>query len=40
MPSDYSGVLFIEADDRGAWKLPLLRELEAAEIAVNWQRAR
>ena len=40
IPSDYSGVLFIEADDRGAWKLDLLRELEAAEIAVDWRRAR
>ena len=40
IPSDYSGVLFIEADDRGAWKLDLLRELEAAEIEVDWRRAR
>lgn len=40
MPSDYSGVLFIEADDRGAWKLELLRELQAAEIPIDWQRIR
>jgi predicted nucleotide-binding protein len=40
IPSDYSGVLFIEADDRGAWKLPLLRELHAAEIPVSWERVR
>ena len=40
IPSDYSGVLFIEADDRGAWKLDLLRELEAADITVDWRRAR
>jgi predicted nucleotide-binding protein len=39
IPSDYGGVLFIEADDRGAWKLPLLHELEAAEIPINWRNA-
>jgi predicted nucleotide-binding protein len=40
IPSDYGGVLFIEADDRGAWKLDLLLELEAAEIQVDWRRVR
>jgi predicted nucleotide-binding protein len=40
IPSDYGGVLFIEADDRGAWKLDLLHELEAAEIQVDWRRVR
>ena len=40
MPSDYGGVLFIEADDRGAWKLDLLHELESAGIQVDWRRAR
>jgi predicted nucleotide-binding protein len=40
IPSDYNGVLLIEADDRGGWKLPLLRELEAAGIPIAWRRAR
>jgi predicted nucleotide-binding protein len=40
IPSDYGGVLFVEADARGAWKLDLLRELEAVGIAVDWRRAR
>lgn len=40
IPSDYRGVLFIQADDHGAWKFNLLRELAAAEISVNWQRVK
>ena len=40
IPSDYSGILFVEADSSGAWKLPLLRELEASEITVDWKQAR
>jgi predicted nucleotide-binding protein len=38
IPSDYHGVLLIEADDRGAWKVDLLRELQASGITINWQR--
>lgn len=40
LPSDFEGVLIIEADETGAWKLPLLQELVAASIAVDWRRAR
>jgi predicted nucleotide-binding protein len=40
IPSDYGGVLFIEADEGGGWKLGLLRELEAAGISVSWRHAK
>lgn len=40
IPSDYGGVLLIEADQRGAWKVDLLRELQAAGVPVDWQRIR
>lgn len=40
VPSDYNGVLFIEADDGGGWKLGLLRELEEAGIPIAWRRAK
>jgi predicted nucleotide-binding protein len=39
IPSDYSGILLIEADSRGGWKLPLLRELQEADISVEWAQA-
>lgn len=39
IPSDYGGILLIEADSRGGWKLPLLRELQEADISVDWARA-
>lgn len=39
IPSDYSGIVLVEADGRGAWKLDLLRELDAADITVDWKRA-
>jgi predicted nucleotide-binding protein len=39
IPSDYSGILLVEADSRGGWKLPLLRELQEADIVVHWARA-
>jgi predicted nucleotide-binding protein len=40
IPSDYSGVLFIQVDDHGGWKFDLLRELAEAEISVDWRRAK
>lgn len=39
IPSDYQGVLFIPLDDGGAWKLPLAREIKAAGIEVDLNRA-
>ncbi|MGZ9129670.1 MAG: TIR domain-containing protein [Candidatus Binatia bacterium] len=35
IPSDYSGVLFTEIDDRGAWRLELARELKTAGFLVD-----
>ena len=39
LPSDYSGVAFVEYDDRGAWRLELARELKAAGFAVDMNLA-
>ena len=33
--SDYDGVLYVEMDDGEAWKIKLVRELQAAEYAVD-----
>ena len=38
-PSDYSGVLFIELDDRGAWRLALAREMKAAGFNIDMNLA-
>lgn len=35
IPSDYSGVLLIQLDAAGAWRLELLRELRAAGLPVD-----
>jgi predicted nucleotide-binding protein len=35
VPSDYSGVLYINFDAAGAWKLELLRELKAAKLPID-----
>ena len=35
LPSDYSGVLYIEHDDRGAWKLDLVKEMKQAGLHVD-----
>lgn len=35
IPSDYTGVLFIEMDSRDGWKRDLARELQAAKIPFN-----
>lgn len=37
--SDYKGVLFIEYDNKGAWKLKIARELKAAGIDIDLNRA-
>ncbi len=34
-PSDYQGVLYIELDDRGRWRIDLGRELRAAGLPVR-----
>jgi predicted nucleotide-binding protein len=39
IPSDYSGVLYVELDNRGAWKLELAKELKAAGFTVDMNRA-
>lgn len=39
MPSDYSGVLYIELDERGAWRLQLAKELRAAGLRVDMNKA-
>lgn len=35
IPSDYSGVLYVEMDERGAWRLDLAKELKEAQYAVD-----
>lgn len=35
IPSDLAGLIYIPLDDSGAWRLTLLKELEAAGIAVD-----
>jgi predicted nucleotide-binding protein len=35
IPSDYGGVLFVELDDKGAWKLPLAGELREAGLEID-----
>jgi len=39
IPSDYSGVLYQELDDKGAWRLELARELKAAGLNVDMNKA-
>lgn len=39
IPSDYSGVLFVSLDDAGAWKLRLAREMKAAGLEIDMNRA-
>jgi predicted nucleotide-binding protein len=35
LPSDYSGVLFIEYDNEGAWRFKLAKELKACGYRIN-----
>jgi predicted nucleotide-binding protein len=37
-PSDYSGVVYIRADDAGSWRFTLVRELRAAGFDVDANR--
>ncbi|MEZ6193959.1 MAG: nucleotide-binding protein [Phycisphaerales bacterium] len=39
IPSDYQGVLFIPADEAGAWKLQLAKEMKAAGLPVDMNDA-
>ncbi len=39
IPSDYSGVLFVKLDDSGAWKLHLAKEMKAAGLPVDMNKA-
>jgi predicted nucleotide-binding protein len=39
IPSDYSGVLYQEIDEKGAWRWELAKELKAANFEVDMNRA-
>lgn len=39
IPSDYAGVLYIELDERGAWRLHVAKELRAAGLTVDMNDA-
>lgn len=39
IPSDYSGVLYIKLDEAGGWRLALAKEMKAAELPVDMNRA-
>lgn len=36
LPSDINGVLYIEYDKAGGWKMELLKDLESAGFNINW----
>jgi predicted nucleotide-binding protein len=38
VPSDFSGVGYVDMDDRGAWKAELLKELDGAGYTVDWRK--
>lgn len=39
IPSDYSGVLYIQLDEQGAWSLALAKEMKAAGLPVDMNLA-
>ena len=39
IPSDYSGVLYVKLDTDGAWRLNLAKELNAAGLPVDMNKA-
>ena len=39
IPSDYAGVLYVKLDDVGGWRLALAKEMKAAELPVDMNRA-
>jgi predicted nucleotide-binding protein len=39
VPSDFAGIVYIDMDERGAWKPDLLKELVAAGYRIDWAKA-
>jgi len=39
IPSDYAGVLYVQLDEQGAWRLTLAKEMKAAELPVDMNKA-
>ncbi len=39
IPSDYAGVVYIPLDDKGAWRIGLVKELQAAGFDADANRA-
>ena len=39
VPSDYHGVVYLDLDGKGAWRLELAREMKAAGIEVDMNKA-
>jgi len=39
IPSDYSGVLYQEFDEKGSWRFELARELKAAGLSIDMNKA-
>jgi predicted nucleotide-binding protein len=39
IPSDYSGVLYVKLDGDGGWRLNLAKELKAAGLPVDMNKA-
>jgi predicted nucleotide-binding protein len=39
VPSDIAGVIYVDMDERGAWKAELLRELSSAGYEPDWPKA-
>lgn len=39
IPSDYDGVIFVPLDKNGAWHLSLAKELKAAGLSIDLNKA-
>ena len=39
IPSDYSGVIYIQLDESGGWKMALIREMKSAGFDIDANRA-
>lgn len=39
IPSDYKGVLYVELDEHGGWRISLAKELKAAGLPVDMNKA-
>lgn len=37
-PSDFDGVVYIDLDGAGAWRMKLGQELQAAGFEIDWNR--